>query len=70
MKTFLRIKWENIMVLTLFATTIYGWVVYASYCDDTKVLALASITTFMYLMSLISYESIKNVRQETLKLWN
>lgn len=70
MKTILRIKWETIMTLLIFATTIYGWVVYMNYVDDIRVLAMACITTFMFLMILISYRTIKNIRKEILTLWN
>ena len=69
MKTILRIKWETIMTLLIFATTIYGWVVYMNYVDDIRVLAMACITTFMFLMILISYRTIKNIRKEILTLW-
>lgn len=70
MKTILRIKWETVMTLLIFATTIYGWVVYMNYVDDIRVLAMACITTFMFLMILISYKTIKNIRHEILTLWN
>lgn len=70
MKSLLRIKWENIMVLMLLATTIYGWIVYMNNADEPRLLALACITTFMYLMLLISYNSIKSIRQEIILLWN
>lgn len=70
MKSLLRIKWENIMVLMLLATTIYGWIVYMNNADEPRLLALACITTFMYLMVLISYNSIKSIRQEIILLWN
>ena len=70
MKKILRIKWEIIMTLILFATTIYGWVVYTKYVNDIKVLAMACITTFMYVFILISYKSIKNIRHEVLRLLN
>ena len=70
MKSLLRIKWENIMVLMLLATTIYGWIFYMNNADEPRLLALACITTFMYLMVLISYNSIKSIRQEIILLWN
>lgn len=70
MKSLLRIKWENIMVLMLLAATIYGWIVYMNNADEPRLLALACITTFMYLMVLISYNSIKSIRQEIILLWN
>ena len=69
MKTFLRIKWETIMTLMLFGITIYGWIFYSDFPNDTRVLAIACITTFMFVMILGSYKTIKNIRQEALKLW-
>lgn len=69
MKTFLRIKWETIMTLSLLAVTIYGWVVYCKFQDDVRMLALACITTFMFLMVFTSYKTIKSVRHEALKSW-
>lgn len=69
MRTFLRIKWEAIMTLSLLALTIYGWVSYTNYQNDTRMLAMACITNFMFLMVFASYKTIKSVRQETLKMW-
>ena len=69
MKRFFQIKWETIMTLMLFAITIYGWFVYSNYANDTKVLAIACITTFMFLMVLMSYKTIKNIRHEILNSW-
>lgn len=70
MKKLLRIKWELIMMLLITLTTIYGWIVYSNYADDIRLLALACITTFMFLMVLFSYKTIKNIRKEILTLWN
>lgn len=69
MRTFLRIKWETIMTLSLLALTIYGWVVYCNFQEDVKMLAMACITNFMFLMVFASYKTIKSVRQEALKMW-
>lgn len=69
MRTFLRIKWETIMTLALLILTIYGWLSYINYQNDVKMLAMACITNFMFLMVFSSYKTIKSVRHETLKLW-
>lgn len=69
MKTLLRIKWETIMMLLITLTTIYGWIVYSNYANDIRLLALACITTFMFLMVLFSYKTIKNIRHQVLKIW-
>ena len=69
MKKVLRIKWEAIMTLILFGTTIYGWIVYSNNAEDVKVLALACITTFMFVMIISCYQTIKNIRQEILKMY-
>ena len=69
MKTLLRIKWETIITLMLLATTIYGWYVYFKYATEVKMLAMATITTFLYVMVLFSYKTIRDFRKEVLKMW-
>lgn len=64
-----RVKWENIMTMMLLAATIYGWVVYFKYATEVKMLALATITTFALIMMLICYRSIREFRNEAMKLW-
>ena len=69
MKTFLKIKWETILTLMLLVATICGWLFYTNFPHDTRVLAMACITTLMLLMFLVCYQTIKNVRHEILKYW-
>ena len=69
MKKVLRIKWELIMALLITAVTIYCWINYSNYPEDIYLLAIATITTFMFFMVVISYKTIKNIRQEILKMW-
>lgn len=70
MKKLLRIKWEAIVVLMLLATTIYSWLVYSNNANDTRVLAIACITSFMFIMYLFCYKTLKNIRHEIISLWN
>ena len=65
----LQVKWELIMLLLMTATTIYGWIVYSNYADDIRVLAIATLTTFMFVMVLVSYRTLKNIRHEIINLW-
>lgn len=67
MKFLWRIKWETIMILMVLAVTIKAWFLYSNNIDDTRILAIATICTFMFLMILISYNTIKNIRHELLK---
>lgn len=69
MKTILKIKWENIMAVLLLAATIYGWLVYFKYATETKMLALATITTFTFMTMMFCYKSIATFRKEVLKFW-
>jgi len=69
MKTILKIKWENILTILMLAATIYGWIVYFKYATETKMLALASITTFMYMTMIFNYKTIATFRKEVLKFW-
>lgn len=69
MKKILKIKWENIMLFLLFIATIYAWVVYFKYATETRMLALASITSFVHLTMMFNYKTIKTFRKEVLKLW-
>ena len=69
MKTFLRIKWEIVVITMLFITAGYGWLVYASNSDDIRLLAICSIVTFMFTFSLIVKNTLKEIRQEVLNMW-
>lgn len=69
MKKFLRIKFENIILLLMFSATIYAWVVYFKYATETKMLALASITTFMHLIMMFNYKTIRDFRKLVIKFW-
>lgn len=69
MKTFLKIKWENILTLLMLTATIYGWFVYFKYAAETKMLALATITTFAFLLMLFNYKTISIFRKQVLKFW-
>ena len=70
MKKVLRIKWELIMMLLITFTTIYGWVVYANYADDVRLLSIAVMTTFMFFGVAISYNTIKKIRHIVIEMWN
>lgn len=63
MKHLLRIKWETILTLIMLAITIYGWVVYIRYLDDVRVLAMACITTFMFMIVFFGQNTIKEARR-------
>ena len=65
---FWKIKWENIIVLMLFITTIRCWFFYMEFVEDTRALAIAIVPTIMLLVVLISYNTIKAFRQEVIKM--
>ena len=67
MKYLWRIKWETIIILMVLAVTIKAWFLYSNNIDDTRILAIATICTFMFVMFLFSYNTIKNIRHELLK---
>lgn len=67
MKVIFRIKWENIITLMVMLTSIYCWF---GFITDSNVytLAIAVISTFMTLMLIMSYESLKTLRLEIIKI--
>ena len=64
-----KVKWENIMTLMILAVTIYGWYGYSQMLDDVRMLAIACITTFALVMTLLNYNNIRTFRHEVIKLW-
>lgn len=64
-----KVKWENIMTLMILAVTIYGWYGYSQMLDDVRMLAIACITTFALVMTLLNYNNIRTFRYEVIKLW-
>ena len=64
-----KMKWENIMTLMILATTIYGWYGYSQMLDDVRMLAIACITIFALVMTLLNYNNIRTFRHEVIKLW-
>lgn len=64
-----KVKWENIMTLMILAATIYGWYGYSQMLDDVRMLAIACITTFALVTTLLNYNNIRTFRQEVIKLW-
>lgn len=69
MKSLLKIKWENLLLMLLLGTTIYGWLVYFKYTKEIKMLVLVIITTFAFLVMLFSYKLIAKFRKQVLKFW-
>lgn len=69
MKSLLRVKWEIVATTMLFITAGYGWLVYATQVDDTRLLAICTIVTFMFTFSLIIQNTLKEIRHEVLKMW-
>lgn len=66
---FWRIKWEAILVILMFITTIFSWIFYMDFIEDIKALVLAIIPTFMLFALLIGYNSIKEFRHQVITLW-
>lgn len=64
-----KVKWENIMTLMILAATIYGWYGYSQMLDEVRMLAIACITTFALVMTLLNYNNIRTFRHEVIKLW-
>ncbi len=69
MKTLLKIKWENLMILLLLSSTIYGWFVYLKYATETKMLILALTSTFAFVIMIFGYKTIATFRKQVLKFW-
>ena len=69
MRTLFKIKWENILTLLMLAATIDSWFMYFKVATETKMLAVACITTFLYLFLLFSYKTIFTFRKQVLKFW-
>lgn len=69
MKSILRIKWENLLLVILIGTTIYGWVVYLKYATEIKMLLMMLIATILCLVMLFGYKSIAAFRKQIIKFW-
>lgn len=63
----LRIKWEKIITLMLMITSIFCWVAFVIE-SNVYTLALAVIPTFMTLMVIMCYNTIKLFRQQIIKM--
>lgn len=68
MRRILKIKWENIFVIVLLATTIFGWVAFVR-MSDVYTLALAIIPTIITLITILEYNIIKDCRKQVLDMW-
>lgn len=64
-----KVKWENIMTLMVLAATIYAWYGYSQMVDEVRMLAIACITTFAFIMTLFNYNNIRSFRYEVIRLW-
>ena len=68
MKKIFRIKWENIMVISLIITSLYGSYSFILF-PDIYTLCLSLITIVMTIVITFNYKSIKEARKITLSLW-
>ena len=66
---FFKVKWENIILVMTLAAALYGWYGYVQMQDEVRMLALACITTFAFVLVMVNYNTIKSFRQEVIKLW-
>ena len=64
-----KVKWENIILLMTLAVTLYGWYAYIQMQDEVRMLALACITTFAFVLVMVNYNTIRTFRHEVIKLW-
>lgn len=64
-----KVKWENILTLMVLAITIYGWYGYIQMLDEVRMLAIACLTTFVLILTLLNYNNIRAFRHEVIKLW-
>lgn len=62
-----RIKWEKIIALMLMTTSIFCWTAFVIE-SNVYTLALAVIPTFMTLMVIMCYNTIKLFRQQIIKM--
>lgn len=62
----LRIKWEKIITLMIMLTSIYCWIAFVK-VSNVYTLAIAVISTFMTLMMIMCYETLKALRHEVIK---
>lgn len=68
MKAILRIKWENIFIIMLFAVMFIGWITFLNN-SNVYTLALAVLYTFFTLIIIMLRNTIEECRKETLNLW-
>ncbi len=61
-----RIKWENIMVIAIVLTTIMNWIVFIIQ-SNIYTLALAVLPTFVMVIVIMSYDTIKQLREQLYK---
>lgn len=66
---FLKVKWENIFVLMLLATTLYSWYCYTQNINEVKMLFLACINSFALLVMLFDYSTLKSIRKVLIENW-
>lgn len=62
MKTFLRIKWELILTMLMFVTTVVSYQVYQDLGQDWKELLVAMFCMSMTIIFMIGYNTIKEFR--------
>ena len=62
-----RIKWENILLMTLMVSMITCWIAFIK-VSNVYTLAIACISTFMTLIVAIASETIKEFRQQVIKM--
>lgn len=69
MKRLLKIKWENIILILLLSSNVYGWFVFFKYATEVKMLMMMLVSTFMILITLAGYKTIATFRKQVLKFW-
>lgn len=62
-----RIKWENILLMTLMVCMITCWIAFIK-VSNVYTLAIAVISTFMTLIVAIASETLKDIRQQIIKI--
>lgn len=69
MKKLFSIKWELIILIVLFATTVVSIEVYHELQQDWKTLFIAMICMSLLIIWIIGYSTIKNLRHEIISRW-
>lgn len=66
MKTLWKIKWENILCITMIITSALSWICFLL-VSNVYTLAIAVIPSIMASMVINEYDTLKEFRQEVLK---